>query len=112
MRWRATLVPREKLGQAPCRSFSRRAYHLCIAATKARKPRGYEKYGKATWIGPSRQSLRHPVGALRAPAVAAVVGDVPAVGDQHEFHRPRRLAREAFGVLPGNDPILLSGNDE
>ena len=31
--------------------------------------------------------LRHPVRALRAPAVGAVVGDVVAVLDHHQFDR-------------------------
>ena len=42
--------------------------------------------------------LRHPVGALRAPAVGAVVGDVVAVLDHHQFDRAFDLARQPLGV--------------
>src|SRR5215470_13349052 len=60
----------------------------------------------------SRQPLRHPIGALRTPAVAAIVGHVAAVRDHQEFHWTFGFSREPLGVLPRYDAILLSGYDE
>ncbi|HZL62130.1 MAG TPA: hypothetical protein VFC32_07510, partial [Pseudolabrys sp.] len=51
--------------------------------------------------------LRHPVGALRAPAIGAIGGDVVAVLDHHQLDRPLHLARQPLGVLGPDDTVEL-----
>src|SRR6185295_13897690 len=70
---------------------------------------------RATGAGscqPRAELFRHPVGALRAVTVDAVVDDVVAVFDQEKFDRPFGLARQALGVLPRHDAVELAGDDE
>src|SRR6476620_8622052 len=56
--------------------------------------------------------FRHPVGALRAPAIGAVGRDVVAILDHHQLDRPFRLAREALGVLGWHDAVEPSIHNE
>src|SRR5262245_30899586 len=60
----------------------------------------------------SSQPLRHPVGALQPPAVAAVVGDVAAVLDDQELARTFDVTRQPLGVLPRHHAVELAGDDE
>src|SRR5450830_2006884 len=56
--------------------------------------------------------LRHPIRALRTPAVGAVGGDVVAVLYHHQLDRSLHLARQAFGVLGRHDAIEPPVHDE
>src|SRR6266853_2936984 len=60
----------------------------------------------------SGETLRHPIGAVRTPAVVAIVGDVAAVLDDQQLDRTLGFTREPLCVLPRHHAILLAGNDE
>src|SRR5215468_11513417 len=78
-----------------CRRFLRYAHDLCTAA-----------------IRKSDEFLRHPVGTLGTPSIGTVVSDMSAVRYNHKLHGTACFFRKAFGILPRNDAVLLSGHDE
>ena len=57
------------------------------------------------------EAIGHPIGGLQAPATAAIIGDMIAVGDQHQLDRAGRFAGETLGVLPGHQTVLFAGDD-
>src|SRR3954454_3264943 len=58
------------------------------------------------------QLRRHPVPAVRPPAVAAIVGDVVAVFDDHQLDGSLGLARQALGIAVRHDAVELAVHDE
>src|SRR5215831_21287951 len=56
--------------------------------------------------------VRHPVRALRAPAIGAIGGDVVAILDNHQLNRSFSLAREPLGILGGYDAVKPPVHDE
>src|SRR5262245_33670621 len=48
---------------------------------------------------PRSELLRHPIRALGAPAIGAVVGDVVAFLDQVEHDWPIHFVRQSLGIL-------------
>ena len=82
--------------------ITRRTRHR--AAFARTMPRGF--------ADSSSELLRHPVRALRAPAIGAVVGDVVAVLDHHQFDRALDLARQPLGVGRRHDAVVPAVDDE
>src|SRR4051794_8497445 len=58
------------------------------------------------------QLRRHPVAAGGSPTIAAIVGDVVAVLDDHQLDRSLDLAREALGIAVRHDAVELAVHDE
>src|SRR5258706_2611047 len=54
----------------------------------------------------------HRVGGAQPVAVGPVVGDVIAVFDDQELHRPGDLGGDPLRILPRDQAILLAGDEE
>ena len=106
-------VPPERLAQARARPSARerrrvgaRGFDAGVMAIL--RVRGNE----GTSLARLPEAGGHPVGAEVAPAVGAVVGDVIAILDDHQFHGAAGFVGHALCIGPGHQPVLSSSDQK